>query len=599
MTKFSNNKIEAIAVNSIKVEGTRPNSFLRIDIPVGDKAPSFDGSITLFKDGSEKAESYLNEVPVQVKGTQVQNFSRKTKTFKLSMTHYKNFYKRGGCLLLVVEILDHLTTRIFYKHLLAIDLHEIIRNYGHQGSYSIQLRNLQETTLYNVCKVFSDQMTRQPQILIESNRLKESDFSAIRLTSPTFYPETFKFSEIFEHNFYLYGIIDDIDIPLRTVKFNSISLPRIESVEIIDGKIDSLVEITINKSERIIIKIENTVEIKINPKNNKINFDVITINSISSQIKVLNILKKIFKTGVIQFKGFYGEISKKEFEQELTKIDKELEFWLNAANIFSDLDIDPETNFLSSESIYNDLEHLSKMLSFKNYNGISVKNPEKPSFFRYHVGGLYIVLFYIPTSEIKFINPFLESFIENNSIASIIDSSEMIVKLSPFLLLEEETLRNAINLNFPLIISSYQFIDKDRSHLIFDLINTFCLSCLRVFDETKNMQLLDLVHSLILFLEENEKNLQFRDVLFINKMQTLLRKNDSFTENEKMVLLKLKIERTESNKSNVEILFCLNTLLNNTQEAAYYFDLFNDEQKNNYKNLPIFYIFKNFFTSNS
>ncbi|MYL65485.1 DUF4365 domain-containing protein [Bacillus hwajinpoensis] len=122
MAKMANRKKEQIAVSAIERETFREGAYLVTDIPVGDKAPSFDGHITVFNDDSESKESYLNDVPTQVKGTGVKHFSEGTRKFPLDLAHYKNYYKRGGCLLLVVEILENTETKIFYKQLLPMSI---------------------------------------------------------------------------------------------------------------------------------------------------------------------------------------------------------------------------------------------------------------------------------------------------------------------------------------------------------------------------------------------------------------------------------------------------------------------------------------------
>lgn len=591
MSKLSNSEIERLAVNSILNEASRPSSFLRIDIPVGDKAPSFDGSITVFEDNSEKAESYINEVPVQVKGTQVTGFSEKTRKFRLNMKHYNNFYKRGGCLLIVVEVLNHQTTKIFYKHLLLIDLYEIKRNYGHQGTYSVKLRELEGTTLYNVCKIFSEQMILQPKVLIESDKLKETDFAEITLASPTFHPKNFTISEIFDHSFYQYGIKDGMEIPLRTVSMTSVTFPSVEVIEIINGEVEALVAITINASEKISIKIENTIDIKIDSKTNKVSFDVIKVQSINSQLKVLKILEKIFETGVIRFGAFYGEIDEAKFEEQMINLKKDLDFWNLAADIFLKLGVSLDTKFSNTNNLYSDIKYLNKMINTNDYSEISVKNPEMPSFLVHYVGGVYLILFYKASLEDKFINPFTKNFLMNSSIALIAGSPPQSVLISPFLLLEEETLMQAKNLDFQLIIDSYKLIELENIDLVFGLINNFCLRCLKSFDVTLNKRFLDLILPLFLLLENYVEDEDLKSIIFVNKMQTNLRKNGSLNKEEFSSILDLKIYTSVEDKNNIELLFSLNVLLNNDREAEYYFNYFNKKQKEIYREMPIYAFF--------
>lgn len=591
MARFSNSVIERMAVNAINSESVRPGFFLKADIPVGDKAPSFDGIIMLFKDGSEKKDSYVNDIPVQVKGTMVKKFSGNTKTFKLEMDHYKNFYKRGGCLLLVVEISDNQTTRIFYKQLLAIELREIIKNYGGQKTYTVKLRTLEETNLYRVCSIFSNQMKKQPPNLVETNKYVDSDFNVLMFASPTYSLINFEFLDIFEHDFYQYGVKDNIEIPLRTVQLESISLPRTDRIKVGEEEIEANIELIFSKSRIIKLCIENTLEIEINSIKNTFNINTLDVRSIESQIKILKVLKNIFITGNLGIQGLSIEFGDQSFEEELAKLDKELIFWSEAIDVFNSLQIDVASNFSNQELVYHELKRLHQMLVLKNYKGITPENPETASFFKYYVGGLYIVLFYNPDSKIKFVNPFTKNFIETSSVSLKIMSSEKRVNISPFLLLEDETLREAVNLNFELINESYELIDFSQIYLIMDIINEFCLRCINAYDETRNTKLLETVLILYKLIEENDDKSEYRELIFVNRMQTILRLKGSYSLEEKSQIINFKIQEIKNKEVNVELLFCLDTLLSNSVEAKYHFESLSDTKKSFYKSLPIFSIY--------
>lgn len=94
MANLSNSKIELIAVGAVEWEANKPSSNLVPNITKGDKGVSFDGEIELFIDDSQTVESRYGSVTVQVKGTQVQNFTEGNRKFPLKLAHYrvnKNF----------------------------------------------------------------------------------------------------------------------------------------------------------------------------------------------------------------------------------------------------------------------------------------------------------------------------------------------------------------------------------------------------------------------------------------------------------------------------------------------------------------------------
>lgn len=189
MTKLSNPSIERLGVYAVRNEAIRPSSYLTPEITEGDKGISFDGYLTVYIDGTEKVESFLGKVPVQVKGTQVKEFTSGNKTFSLPLKHYRNYYRNNGVLLLVVEVKDDGSSKIFYKQLLPKEISNILEFYDKkkkQGSKSVELRPLEETTLYTVCRKFLIEQKKQPTTLIENNQFTNDTYSEYSFTSLTY-----------------------------------------------------------------------------------------------------------------------------------------------------------------------------------------------------------------------------------------------------------------------------------------------------------------------------------------------------------------------------------------------------------------------------
>lgn len=216
-----NNKIERIAVEVIKAQANQPSVYLHADIQEGDKKPSFDGEILVYKDESETTESLLGLVRVQVKGTQVECFSGESLSFSLDMAHYKNYYQEQGILLFVVELLANYEAKIFYKPLLALELKNIIES--KQKSKTMILHPLQDTSLYEVCLKFMEEKKSQPLMLVEKT-FDISNFNIFQSRSVTFIPEKHSPDQIFKHNFTLYGELVELDVPLLSFNVKEILL---------------------------------------------------------------------------------------------------------------------------------------------------------------------------------------------------------------------------------------------------------------------------------------------------------------------------------------------------------------------------------------
>jgi hypothetical protein len=208
MAKFASGKIERIATHAVRQESLKPNAFLITNIPEGDKDISFDGDIKVFANNLETKESLIGSVPVQVKGNQVSQFKIGKRSFGLELEHFRNYYDREGVLLLVVEMKDTGETKIFYKQLLTKELSLIINKLIESKGKSrhVELRPLEETSLYVVCRKFLDERKLQPRVLVENNPYPPMSFSKYSMSSLTYNPGHEATNNIFDHDFMMYGV---------------------------------------------------------------------------------------------------------------------------------------------------------------------------------------------------------------------------------------------------------------------------------------------------------------------------------------------------------------------------------------------------------
>lgn len=537
---MSNGRKERIAVSAIEQETYKRESYLVAEIPVGDKAPSFDGYITVYKDDSEKAKSYINDVPTQVKGTEVKEFTKGTKEFRLDLVHYENYYKRGGCLLLVVEILDNTSTKIFYKSLLPVELKWIINNWGHQKSKTVELRPLDETSLYVVCRKIIDQMIKQPQILIEQNGYKEEDYEKLIFSSLTFNPYRDGPLDIFNHDFTQFGLKNNIEYPIKNMRVETIAIDDIEEIKI-EKKVFRLLVKSIYSSKGTIKIIEDSLEFTMDNELNKIKFKFLRVKSLSTQLKVLPLLIEFLKSGEITFKDFFGNISIDEAKKYINQLEYTYDIFLKLKTLFKQLNIDEDIPFGSKDNIAIEIEHIIDVILNKDYSKIKVKNPHDASFFKFSIGDIYLVFFYNPNSNDKFINAFSEEFL-NMPFQVIIKNTDRdeTIPISPYLLLEKDTLINAKNINYDVVKKSFELINFKKSDIIFSPINNFCLVTLSTFDITGVQELLDISEVLLTKLMQSCKDEVLKNIAMVNLMQVKFRKNNKLLNKDFKELVKLK-----------------------------------------------------------
>ncbi len=589
MAKLGNRKKESIAVSAIDNETNRQGSYLVAEIPKGDKAPSFDGHITVYKDDSEKAESYINDVPTQVKGTGVKEFSKGNRNFRLDLVHYQNYYKRGGCLLLVVEILENTETKIFYKQLLPVELKEIIDNWGNQQTKSVELRPLDETSLYIVCRKFIDQMIKQPQILIEQNKYNDEDYEKLIFTSLTFDPQKSGFKDIFNHDFIQFGLKDNIEYPLRKMKLDTFGIGIIEEINV-NGKIFNLEVKSLYTSSTITKIIEDCLEVTINEEKDKLrfNFRFTQIKSVATHLKVLTFLIEILNTGIVNISDFHGKIQINNCNQYIQELENIYGLFLDLSNLFKKLNINENIEFGNGDNILLEIEHLVKVLIYKDYSNLNIENPDEPSFTKFTIGNKVFIFLYDPFSKDKFIDAFSEE-VMNMPVRAVVKDTGETIRLSPYLLLlSEKDTKNIVNINFEVIQKSFDYIEFDKTDLIFGEFNNFCLVCINAFDETGTISYLDLASNLLNKLQQYSEDKNNSNIILINLMQVKFRKNNGLEQEDYMQLLKLKNSLTE----NSELIFCISVLLKSKKEAELYFDQFEKERKDFYRTLPIYKLYQ-------
>ena len=97
--------VERIAVN--RLESALLSTGLVVPtIPTGDKAPSWDGEISLYSSQTSFPKRKLvGRIPVQVKGTHVRMLQKKA-VYQVEVADLRNFFRDGGAIFFVVQILS-------------------------------------------------------------------------------------------------------------------------------------------------------------------------------------------------------------------------------------------------------------------------------------------------------------------------------------------------------------------------------------------------------------------------------------------------------------------------------------------------------------
>ncbi|MNW43876.1 hypothetical protein D3C74_210880 [compost metagenome] len=591
---LSSGQIERWAVDAIQIAANQPGCFLVPDIPVGDKGISFDGNISVFIDASEKKESLIGIVPVQVKGTEVTRFHKHKRTYSLDLVHYRNYLNRDGVLLFVVELKANGEKRIFYKSLLSMELNQITKKYSHQKTKSIELRSLEETNLYAVCTKFLMEQKHQPRMLVEKQVFSPESFQEFRLSSLTFNAQNPKDS-IFDHDFNVYGVINQTPIPYKIGRIGSITGREVTKLNI-NGRKYSLKAKLLFEKEKTTIVIEEVVTFVINETVNKFDFNFMGFKSLATQLDIVPIVIDFFSGHPLEFEehGVAFKINETITSDDIQELQLYQQNLQDMAIAYEHLGIPVDTSFGSSDDtdIYSELLSITKTANEDSLNGLTIKNPDGALMLNIKVGDKSIVVFYNPKGDRLLINGFSEETLKIDCIIHL-EKEDNGFPHSIYTLLREDALANSVNIDIDIIKKSFDGLEL-FSDDVFEWTNQFCLRCLQAYDINRNMKILDLANYIydkyLTDLSAADCSNPLDIIVLINRLQINKRINGALDETMKQKLVQLKYESTTSNKS--DLLFCVNVLLEIKFEADLCFRQLKPEAQDFYKILPIYKLYQ-------
>ncbi|MGH0692415.1 DUF4365 domain-containing protein [Bacillus cereus] len=593
MGKISNNKIERRAVEVIKFFANELDVPLKPNIPEGDKGISFDGDIEVFKDLSESVESLIGKVPVQVKGTLVEEFTTGPRKFRIEMEHLKNYLDSQGVLYFVVEIKRNRESKVFYKQLLPLEIYGVLQQYALKKKPKgkmVELRPLSETDLTSVCIKFLNETKKQPLMLIESTPFKREDFTSYELTSLTFDPSM---GNIFEHDFTLYGVKEKLTVPLEHIRIDAVSSEILETI-IIDGKPFELNIEATKMDKKFDLLIENSLEITYISDSTKFDFKLKKLHSLDAQLKVLPLVLKLLAGSSVEFVNLRlsFELKASKNEKKLIKIYKTLhDTFLQLKKVFQQLGVDEKIEFGDETSDINKFIHqinnFNKMMLDDDNSDVILVLPEIAKYIGFNIGEMRFILYYNPDAKPRFSNAFSDNF-PNKQI--YVKCNEVDIPYTPYPLFNSSTLAYGCNVNIDVIKESFSQIVPFVNDEVANITNDFCLKCINAYDLSKNVKFLDLAEYIY---EKYSGDALTPEILYINQTQIKKRREGKLTETDIDRLYAIKLEHV----GHIDMNFCTSVLLESKVEAKLSFGRLNKEEQENYKAYPIYKLYSDLYKS--
>lgn len=185
--------IETLSVNAVR-DCIVTSDYLDQFIADNDKEPSWDGFVYIYKNKDKKKENLKGRLPVQVKGTENNDFSQDEISFPVSVADLNNYLYDGGVVFFVVYIgFSGVAKQIYYSELTPIKIRVILAKAAEKKTKNIKLRK------------FPTDPNERAMIFLNclENCQKQSSFSNAKLFS----------LEDLEKQ----GVLEGITIPVSTV----------------------------------------------------------------------------------------------------------------------------------------------------------------------------------------------------------------------------------------------------------------------------------------------------------------------------------------------------------------------------------------------
>lgn len=547
-------------------------------IQSNDKTISWDGTIDFYSSNIDKKDNYQFSVDIQVKGrTSLKKKLGDKAFFNLEVTDLKNYLKKDGTILILVEFLkDKDDFKIYYSSLLPYDIVKELTPIKDTNisKTKIKMREIKNSNhLEKICRDF--QLNKNVQKRMNSEDLLKgiqevnsgvvTKFNVWEKDLKNFAPESLVGTDQYVYTYNK----DNQPVAVDYVKIFNMSKQVNAVIATLDKQI-SYDDLTYSKViDDEFYKFGKAFSI--NPK--KKTFNIKITGTLNERIKQLSFYKQIVidKKFLIGEKEFILDNNIKDIKifDELFIQYSEMKQLLLKHNIFKDVNLDlwEDNDFYNFNVWMNAIENHKKIKLKSKMCLLGSKE----------IGDLKISII---TMKDKEDNHIVESIWNNGNYDrfhfKLVNGDIEVYNNNIFLNLNDNAyLADDINFDeMKNVFKEYSFKDEE-----YNLLNLQVLEIIKAFDICNNEKLLEYADYLINILLEKDKN--FYEIYYINYCQILKRMN-KLNESNMFELIKIR-----DNTTNEEIKICCNLLLDNKIEANILIKKLNTDSLKILKSYPI------------
>lgn len=587
--------VETISVNAVR-DSIVCSDFLDQYITDNDKEPSWDGSVYIYTDKSKTKDKLKGKIPVQVKGTEKDDFSKEEISFPVSTVDLKNYLNDGGAVFFVVYIGQKgLRKQIYYSELPPIKLKMYLAEAKGQKTKSIKLKKFpsdpnEKATIFFQCfencqkqASFSNVQLLSLEELEKQGVLKGINIpvSAVGGIDPL--------TALLKNEVYVYAELKGSTIPqpiemlpqkLSTEEkreaiitaggrqfYTSISIIRdVKNITMVFGESFSIN----HQNDTETLKIKYTNSDKIRTLAVDLDFIISFVEARAFQINGVNFPLDIDSANFSNF----------NIEKEKIRLNyiKKIVLLLDTLNCKKDLSVKSLTD--------KDWKHLkilvTALVDRKPVNNLQV---DLPTLTTIKIADLvFIICLQKLENEDNTYNIF--DFFNTELLTAYENCEGEKLAISQYAILHADDLCKADNIRYDVLLPSFQNAKQHKETII--RANFFLLELIKAFDkDNSKKELLSTAKSFSNWLFESDDEILPYDVKLLNKLQ-IEKRERSLTFDEKRELFRI----VENSDTQEDVIVGAYLLLSQQVAAQIHFSKLNAQQQKDFKKYPIYHFWK-------
>jgi hypothetical protein len=591
--------IEQLATSAV-TDSIAKTDFLSPFINSGDKEPSWDGHIYVYKNKKQSKDNLKACVPVQVKGKKCDNISVSKFSYSVEISDLKNYLNDGGVIFFVVLIQDGDKKKIFYADLLPVKLKPLLSD---QKTKSIELKEFPTDNNHKLSIFLNFVENQKKQASFTENGLLPTNLLQKQINIKQEQPKIEKFTTtfwgiddkdkedpiglLFKNEFYFYAHLQGIDIPIPLDS----SVSAFQVIEQIPACIAvkgipfyNKYTRTRSKDGSITIKMGQSLTIELNKGKTQYS----STENLKDIVVDLDFIIHVFHANSFEIndKSFHinpeswGEFNLKEQESWLAYLKKMVQV-LDYLNVKDDIIISK----LTDEDKRNFKTLITAFVEKQPVRGL-----KKDSILGImEILTLKLLLVCIPNKDNENNMEIYDFFQLNNDLVTFTDEDGKQNFISQYVKLGKNDYLKYSNIRYNTILFSFQRFYSESNTKMIEGANKVLLDLLSVYDEnTENKtEIWQTAKELAEWLLQTNNKIVPTEIYQLNLMQVIRRERE-LTKEEKEILTSIALNNQNSN----EILFGANLLLGYQEFAEKYFGQLDTTVQEAYKQYPIYKFWK-------